>query len=91
MGDQDGATLMDAIDKIIQILAGQEMEMTREQVLKRSERTGKSPETWLAQLEQAAREIKDPEYMKADPTGVVDMEKFSAPLNAHLVKGNSRD
>jgi hypothetical protein len=82
---------MDVIDKIIEHLAGDGMEMTREQVLMRSERTGDSPETWLAQLEQAAREINDPEYMKADPTGVVDMEKFSAPLSAHLVKDGSTD
>jgi hypothetical protein len=91
MGDRDGATLMDAIDQIIQILAGQEMQMTREQVLKRSERTGDSPETWLGQLEAAAKRAKDPETWETDPTGVVDMEKFSAPLSAHLVKGNSTD
>jgi hypothetical protein len=82
---------MDTVDKIIQHLAGDDIEISREQVVAKVDSENRTPEDWLAQLEGAAERVNDPEYMKADPTGVVDMEKFSAPLSVHLVKGNSTD
>ena len=75
---------MDTIDKIVSHITSEDVPINRGQVEKRLQRTGENPDAWLAQLEQAARDIKDPEYMKADPTGVVDMDKFSSPLNVHV-------
>ena len=76
---------MDTIDKIVSHITSDDFTITRAQVEQRLQRTGESPDDWLAELDAAAERIKDPEYMKADPTGVVDMEKFSAPLSVHIV------
>ena len=72
--------MMDTIDKIIEKMASKDINMTREQVNKRTQVTGDSPEKWLEQMGEFERDIKDLDYDKPDPTGVFDMRKFSDPI-----------
>lgn len=64
---------MDAIDKIIKLMAGYGVEITRADVEQRIEETKTGPEAWLAMLEAS--------YSDAARIGVVDMWKFSEPLS----------
>ena len=79
---------MDTIDRIIKNLAGDNIEITREQVLKRCERLGNTPEEWLAELEESDKLLSDPEIggAPADPTGVVNMDKFSQVPSYEIIK-----